>query len=145
MLFERLAFCIGSLSNRNLTSQVQSTAWLECPVCVRDRRVRHGYREQGHRGGSDATGDLWQVPCHSRHHLQVVPDWLWLLWKNHHREADRVMCSIFFPGRGCIICCYVRFLTLVCLGLSVLILTSFGLKWARFQSITIQLRNMGLL
>lgn len=38
--------------------QVQSTARLECPVCVRDRRVRHGYREQGTRGGADTTRDL---------------------------------------------------------------------------------------
>lgn len=54
--------------------QVQSAARLEYPVCVRDRRVRHGYREQGSRGGADAAGDLRQVPCRAFHHLQVVPD-----------------------------------------------------------------------
>lgn len=125
--------------------QVRSSARLECPVCVRDRRVWHGYREQGTRGGADTTGDLWQVPCHALRHLQVVSDWLWLLWKNHHWEADRVRCSIFVTGSRCIICCYWRFLTLVRPGLNLLTLAVFGLKWARFPTITIQLRNTGLL
>lgn len=76
--------------------QVRPHARLEPAVCVWHGRVRHGHREQGQRGGPDTTADLRQVPRHPRQHLQVVPDWVWLLWPNHHREADGVSSQFEF-------------------------------------------------
>lgn len=73
-----------------LSSKVRPAARLEHAVYLWYRWVWHSYREQGQRGGPDTATDLRQVPHHPLQHLQVVPDWLRLLWQNHHREADGV-------------------------------------------------------
>lgn len=141
--------CPTVLTPRVSSSKVRPTARLERAVCVWHRWVWHSYREQGQGRGSDAAADLRQVPCHSLQHLQVVPDQLWLFWKNHHWEADRVSGT---RGDGsCPVCrnvifCYVSFATLVLSWVGCGSDTAWlWYKRARLHTITIQLRNMGLL
>lgn len=101
-IFPRLSFAIPLCISYAVlsSSKVRPPARLERAVCVWHRWVRHSYGEQGQRGGSDPAADLRQVSCRSLQHLQMVPDWLWLFWQNHHREADGVSES----SRVCLSC-----------------------------------------